>query len=58
MDNTSLVYDTDVVIEDDKEYLVATNDYVFDYEGNQYIFNQGTQHTNTGLLLRDLAEEN
>ncbi|NMA05483.1 MAG: hypothetical protein GX931_03825 [Acholeplasmataceae bacterium] len=57
MDNTSLVYDTDVVIEDDKEYLVATNDYVFDHEGNQYIFNQGTQHTNTELLLRDLAEE-
>lgn len=57
MDNSSLAYDTDVVIEDDKEYVVATNDYIFDFEGNQYIFNQGTNHTNTGILLRDLAEE-
>ncbi len=57
MDNSSLVYDTNLIIEDEVEYLVATNDYVFDYEGNQYIFNQGTEHTNTGILLRDLADE-
>jgi len=56
MYNGSLVYDSDLVIDNYTEYLVATNDYVFDHADNQSIFNEGTNHTNTGIVLRDLAE--
>lgn len=48
---------TELEIEDDKEYLVAMNDYMFDHPYNQETISQGREQTNTGILLRDLAEE-
>jgi 2',3'-cyclic-nucleotide 2'-phosphodiesterase (5'-nucleotidase family) len=36
-------------------YVVATNDYVFDQPDNPFL--GGTNPTNTGILLRDLVEE-
>lgn len=40
--------------EPDTLYLVATNDYVFDKPDNPFL--EGVNPTNTGLLLRDLAQ--
>ena len=48
-------YDTEIeVFDDDTYYKVATNDYVFDKE--YYPFVDGEFSMNTGLLLRDIAE--
>jgi len=51
-----MAYDTEITLfEDDVLYKVATNDYVFDKDTNPFI--DGDQLENTGLLLRDLAED-
>ena len=49
-------YDTEIdVFDDNTYYKVATNDYVFDKE--YYPFVDGEFSMNTGLLLRDIAED-
>lgn len=49
-------YDTDLSsFEDDTIYKVATNDYVFDKTENPFL--NGTNPDNTGILLRDLVED-
>ncbi len=49
-------YDTEIdIFDNDTYYKVATNDYVFDKE--YYPFINGINSINTGLLLRDIAED-
>jgi 2',3'-cyclic-nucleotide 2'-phosphodiesterase (5'-nucleotidase family) len=43
-----------LTFDNDTLYLVATNDYVFDKPSNPFI--GGTNPTNTGIVLRDLAQ--
>lgn len=51
----SLAYDTDIdQFEAGTLYTVATNDYVFDKTDNPFL--NGTNPTNTGVVLRDLVE--
>lgn len=56
MSNSALLHN-DIQVNDNEIYLVVTHDYIFDYEGNQHIFNQGTEHTITELNIRDLAKD-
>lgn len=52
----NLIYDTEIAnFEDDTLYKVATNDYTFDKTSNPFI--GGTDPFNTGIVLRDLAED-
>lgn len=51
----SMAYDTDIEqFEAGTLYTVATNDYVFDKTDNPFL--DGTNPTNTGVVLRDLVE--
>lgn len=53
--SSGMAYDTELAeFEDDTLYKVATNDYVFDKTSNPFL--DGEQIENTGLLMRDLAE--
>ncbi|MGL4738175.1 MAG: 5'-nucleotidase C-terminal domain-containing protein [Cellulosilyticaceae bacterium] len=41
-------------IQDDKEYLVATNDFMADGGDNYVVFKEGKERTNTNIPIRDL----
>ena len=56
MDDYGMIYSTDISYFDDNTlYLVATNDYIYDYVGSK--FQDGINPDNTGLLLRDIVED-
>jgi 2',3'-cyclic-nucleotide 2'-phosphodiesterase (5'-nucleotidase family) len=54
--SAGMAYDTEIeTFEEGTLYKVATNDYVFDKETNPFIY--GTDIDNTGIVLRDLVED-